>query len=54
MSSSEKYQMLWKKRTKLKAIKNMLIQLGCSVKTLEQINHELDKTQNDINNLIWW
>lgn len=54
MSSSERYTILLKKRIRLKAIKTMLVKMGCSVATLKQINHELDKVQEQINNLMWW
>lgn len=54
MGSSERYTILLKKRTRLKAIKTYLIRSGCSIKTLEQINHELDKVKRDIDNLMWW
>lgn len=54
MSSLERYDILHKKQIDLKSIKYQLVQMGCSVKTLEQINHELVKVQNEINNLMWW
>ena len=54
MSSSERDTILLKKRIRLRAIKTMLVKMGCSVITVKQINHELDKVKRDIDNLMWW
>lgn len=53
-NSSVRYEILVRKRRRLKAIKTMLVRMGCCVETLKAINHELDRVQQDINNLLWW
>ena len=54
MPTMQLYTILKTRQRRLKAIKAELIGYGCSVKTIEAINHELDKVQNKINDLVWW
>lgn len=54
MSSSERYYILSNQRKHLKGIKTYLIRNGCSIATVEALNHEIEKVQKEINNIMWW